>query len=396
MKPSELTSGSFAGYEPEARALAVEHLAVLQGMPLPLLPNYLQQIRGYATLFPVEQTALGRQLDALQRQPGLVDAFRAIELTPAVAELDWLGRPEVFLAALAGSLWQTQQIDQYHRAAESLFNALPKNERSAGSPAPLLIAVLGRGTSKGSYPLFTRLRAQGLYARSVEADRAPELFCALLGKRAASHPEAYAHWYVDGGEPWPLSESAGVQRFTFPQLAPVTDAVLREMDRAVREGWGPEVLAVRLREMRPSALGLRMAAPDPRMDHFFLSLLTEGSGTQLYSTSFVQTAGVELARRAQPTTLLLRFAPRRRPASMNDMLEQHGQSAETDPQGALVDADMGLYYAWLALQRQPGGDQARLLAYVEGHGEAFLVGPSVTRGVESESPLALARLLEMV
>ena len=127
-----------------------------------------------------------------------------------------------------------------------------------------------------------------------------------------------------------------------------------------------------------------------------MSLLTQGSGTQLYSTSFVQAAGVELVRRAQPTTLLLRFAPRRKPASMNDMLDQRGQSPEMDAAGALVDADMGLYYAWLALQRQPGGEQARMLAYVEGQGEAFVVGPQATRGAESTTPLTLKQVTELL
>jgi hypothetical protein len=399
MKPGDLTAASFAGYGESAQALAMAHLRLLRAMPLSLLPGYLLQIREYPTLFPVEQERLRRQLDALGARPGLMGAFAGIAVPAAMEGEDWVGRPSQFVATFSGALWQTGQIDAYHRAAEELFAALPAGERVPGSTPPMLIAVIGRGTSSsktpGDYPLFTRLRKQGLYARKVEDAGAAEALCGALLKRAKADATAYAHWYVDGGASWEIGESP-VQRFTFPQLAPVTDAVLREMDRAVREGSGPEVLADRLRAMSPAALGLVAVTRDERMARFYVSLLTQGSGTQLYSTSFVQAAAVELVRRAQPATLLVRFAPRRKPASMNDMLEQRGQSAEMDPQGALVDADMAVYYAWLAMQHQPAGEQARLLVYAEGHGEAFVAGPGVTRGVESTTPLGMAQVLALV
>ena len=394
-RPADLEAASFASYSAGARSVAVAHLSLLRAMPLSLLPSYLVQVKEYETLFPLEQERLRRQLDALEAKPELMQPFRAMELPASVQQVDWVRRPEMFVAALAGALWQTQQIDAYHRAAQALFQALPEAERAPGTAPPMLIAVMGRDAKPGSYPLFTRLRAQGLYARKIDEAGAAEALCGLAGRRAAADTTAYTHWYVDGGEPWTLP-TMHVERFTFPELAPLTDAVLREMDKAVRAGSGPEVLALRLREMRPEDLGLGGVTRDPRMARFFVSLLTEGSGTQLYSTSFVQAAAVELVRRTQPRTLMLRFAPRRKPASMNDMLEQRAQSAELDAEGALIDADMGLYYAWLAMQRQPGGDKAMLLALVEGHGEAFVAGPGVTRGVESTTPMRVAQVLELL
>jgi hypothetical protein len=332
----------------------------------------------------------------MEQRPALMDAFRLISLTPELAKTDWLRRPEIFIAALSGSLWQTHQIDAYHHAAAAMFAALPRGERKTGSAAPLLIAVLGQGAAKSDYPLFTEVRAQGLYARRLDETDAAEQLCSLVRSRAEEDGAAYAHWYVDGGEPWAFTGRGVVQAFTFPEMTPVRDAVLAEMDRAVREGAGPEILADRLREMRPSSLGVTGVAADARLDHLFMSLLTQGSGTQLYSTSFVQAAGVELVRRARPTTLLLRFAPRRKPASINDMLNQRGQSAEMDAEGALVDADMGLYYAWLALRQQPGGEQARMLAYVEGQGEAFVVGPRATRGAEITTPMTVQQAIKLL
>ena len=42
---------------------------------------------------------------------------------------------------------------------------------------------------------------------------------------------------------------------------------------------------------------------DQVMQRFDVSLLTEGSGTQIFSTSFAQWAAREALRRAQPLTL---------------------------------------------------------------------------------------------
>ena len=397
MIPSQLTAASFASWSPGAHALALQRLALLRAMPLSLLPSYLLQIENYDRLFPVEQQQLATQLETLSAKPALMLSFAAITVPEQAARMDWLAHPGLFIDAMSRALWQTHQIDAYHRAAEGLFAAMPVRAVAAQAPAPLLIAVFGRDAAVSQYPLFLKLRGSGTYLHTVDETDASTHLLGVLQQRAASHPAAYAHWYVDGGEPWPQPQRAeSLKSFTFPELAPLTDAVLQTMKTAVQEGWGPEVLADRMRELKPAALDSSAVTADPRMAHLFVTLLTQGSGTQLYSTSFVEAAGVEVIRRAQPSTVLLRFAPRRKPASMNDMLDQRGQSLQLDPQGALVDADMGLYYAWLAMRKLPGGERTSLLALVEGQGQAFVAGPSVTRGVDSSSPVSIPQALSML
>ena len=56
------------------------------------------------------------------------------------------------------------------------------------------------------------------------------------------------------------------------------------------------------------------------IDRFQVKLLTEGSGTQIFSTTFAQWTAREALRRAQPLTMLVRFAPRQRQKPMNEML----------------------------------------------------------------------------
>jgi hypothetical protein len=132
------------------------------------------------------------------------------------------------------------------------------------------------------------------------------------------------------------------------------------------------------------------------LNHFRVSIFTEGSGTQIFSTTFVQWASREVLRRAQPLTLLARFAPRQRERPMNELLSGRQPGGELDPEGSLVDADMGAYYTWLNLQRLPGAQQSSFLAWFEDHQVAVAVGPSLPRGTESNSPTDLQGLLDQL
>jgi hypothetical protein len=122
-------------------------------------------------------------------------------------------------------------------------------------------------------------------------------------------------------------------------------------------------------------------------------VLTEGSGTQIFSTTFAQWTTREALRRAQPLTMLVRFAPRQRQKPMNEMLANIDANAELDPIGSLVDGDMAAYYHWINQQRMPGAEKSSFVVWFEEHGQALAISPSLPRGTESKSPLDLAHLL---
>ena len=126
-----------------------------------------------------------------------------------------------------------------------------------------------------------------------------------------------------------------------------------------------------------------------------MSLLTEGSGTQIFSTTFVQWAARECLRRAEPETLLLRYAPRQQQQPMNAMLSGHTESVP-DLQGSLVDADMGAYYTWLNLRRLSGADQMRFLVWFEGRNEALVIGPGLPGGTTSDSIMNMRGVLKLL
>ena len=71
-------------------------------------------------------------------------------------------------------------------------------------------------------------------------------------------------------------------------------------------GMGPEVLRTRLAQLRPADLAF--SSGDEVLDRFRIKMLTEGSGTQIFSTTFAQWTAREALRRAQPKS----FRPCRR------------------------------------------------------------------------------------
>ena len=113
------------------------------------------------------------------------------------------------------------------------------------------------------------------------------------------------------------------------------------------------------------------------------------------STSFAQWTTREALRRAQPLTLLVRFAPRQRQRPMNELLSDTRSGAEVDPIGSLVDADMAAYYHWINQQRLAGYDRSAFLVWFEGQNQALVIGPTMPRGATSSSEVDLSHLLAL-
>jgi hypothetical protein len=150
-------------------------------------------------------------------------------------------------------------------------------------------------------------------------------------------------------------------------------------------------------QVRPADLGMGAnGTGDAVLDRFQVRLLTEGSGTQIFSTAFAQWAAREALRRAQPLTLLVRFAPRQTQKPMNEMLFAKSDSLELDPVGSLIDGDMGAYYNWLNQQRLPGSEQSSFLVWFENHNVALAISPALPRGKEFADVAELGEVLARI
>jgi hypothetical protein len=400
MLPRDLKPDLFSSYPPEARKLVTNYLGALQRLPLSFLPSLLREVIDYDFKFPAERRALERELANLgslsaEQTEDWFRGFAQIRLSAGLEKSDWVNQPGQFVEQLSSYLWTTHQLDAFRVAATNYAERL----RAAAPPElpavpRLAITVVGQGVGAYEGPLFRKLRAHGAYFSNVQPENGLEVLLNLVAVRAKAHPAPYAHWYIDGGQE--ASCDAAVTCVSYQRLEAARAALLGKMRAEIeRPGMGPEALRTHLAQLRPADLGFGTDG-DAALNRFQIKLLTEGSGTQIFSTTFTQWAAREALRRAQPVTVLVRFAPRQRQKPMNELLATRQEHAELDPVGSLIDGDMGAYYNWLNLQRLTGAGQSSFLVWFEDHSKAVAISPSTPRGTASASATSMRELLAWV
>jgi hypothetical protein len=396
MLPRDLKVEQFAGYPPQAKALVVAHIDALRPLPLSFVPNLLREVIDYDYKFPAERGAIDRELANLSAlSPAQVNdwfgTFAGFTLAPKLEQFDWVNQPAQFVEQLSAYLWTTHQQDDFRKAATAYGERLHAAMPPPPLPARRLgIAVIGQGVATYDAPLFRNLRPHGAYFARVNPDKGLDLLLARVAARAAEHPVPYAHWYVDGGQP--AAGNPALTLVSYQALEPTRLALLNKMQVEIqRPGMGPEELRSDLARLTPSDLG--MPAGDEVLNRFNIKMLTEGSGTQIFSTTFAQWTARESLRRAQPLTLLVRFAPRQRQKPMNELLSGSEKEVEFDLAGSVVDGDMGAYYTWINQQRLSGADKSGFVAWFEGHNQAVVIGPKIPPGSVSNDVANLSELI---
>ncbi len=399
MLPQELQADQFRSYPPQGKRLALAHVAVLRELPLSFLPGLLRQLIEYDYKFPAERAAIDKELSTLSSLSSsqIRDwfyGFSQVSLSSKLERLDWVNQPSIFLEQESAYLWTTHQMDAFSAAATAYGDRLQATIGVEKLPARRLgIAVIGQGVASYDSPLFRDLRPHGTYFTKVKPDDGLELLLAAVEERAKAHPVAYGHWYVDGGQP--PRPTPSLTTVSYHALASVRDNLLKFMQAQIaRPGMGPEELRTNLARLLPADLGMDEQG-DPVLDRFQVKLFTEGSGTQIFSTTFAQWTARESLRRAEPLTLFVRFAPRQRQKPMNELISETSSNSQLDPLGSLVDADMGSYYHWINQQRLAGAEQSSFLVWFEGHSQALVVAPSLPRGASSDSAMDLKALLSL-
>jgi len=399
MQPRDLKPELFAGYPPEARKLVTAHLDLLRELPLSFVPSLLREAIDYDYRFPAERVALDREFAGLSAlSPAQISqrfqAFAQISLSSNLEEFDWINLPAQFVEQQSAYLWSTHQLDAFRKAATDYGAQVEAAASPETIPVSRLgIAVIGQGVTSYDGNLFRNLRPHGTYFSRVNPDRGLNLLLAGVEARAQSHPIPYGHWYVDGGKP--ESHSSSVTCVSYSGLESTRAALLKKMQAEIaRPGMGPEELRTIMARLVPADLGMDKAG-DAVLDRFQVKLLTEGSGTQIFSTTFAQWTAREALRRAQPLTLMVRFAPRQRQRPMNELLSNAKGNPEMDPVGSLIDGDMGAWYHWINQQRLSGSARSSFLVWFEGHSQALAISPGLPKGTESSTEKNLGDLLSL-
>lgn len=402
MLSSDLKPQQFQAYPPEAKQLAIDHLVLLRQLPPSFVALLLREIIAYDWKFPAERKDLEQQLAYLnslssEQRQGVMAGFARVRLSAQLESFDWVNAPVQYSEQLTAHLWATRQIDAFRAAALDYGRRVNSTRTPELPPVPRLgIVVIGRGVAASKYPLFRKLRKQGVYFKGIRPDNGVRILLDAVAARAKAHPAPYGHWYIDGGAKEPVS-CPGMTSVSYSSLEPVCVDLLKKMEKVIRSGTGgPELLRTVIAQLRPEEIGLSGTGDEAVLNHFQVSVLTEGSGTQIFSTTFVQWAAREALRRAQPVTLLARFASRQRERPMSELIASLQQEPALDPEGSLIDADMGAYLTWVNQQRLPGADQSSFLVWWEDQREALAIGPALPRAAESSSPLDMRQLLSQV
>ena len=400
----DLTPDDLSLYPPEAKQFALDNISTLRRLPPILCALLLKQIRELDWLFPAERSDLDRQLRWLNsadknKFAAVIAPFQSLPVSKTVMELPWTAEPVSFIEKLTADLWATHSMDAFQSAGKKYGEVLQAVRENPPSSNPRLCVVfIGSGSPRGQQALFEKLRPHGTYFSRVDMSGGTAEMDRLLRTRASAQPGLYQHWYVDGGalDQTTLNEkplASGIETVSYAALEPVRKRVVDAM-YAVRTsgGAGPERLRSILAEMSPEGHARR--EDDPLIRNFTLRLFTEGSGTQIFSTTFVQWAGREILRRAQPQTLFLRFQLRQTERPMDELMSTKQEMQVFDPEGSLLDGDMGAFYTWINLQRLPGGAESRFLACYENGHEALVVAPGIPKGATSDSKCSLRDLLQ--
>ncbi|WP_245536097.1 hypothetical protein [Terriglobus roseus] len=369
---------------------------MLQQLPLSYLSSLLREIIEYDYGFPAERTEIERELSTLaslsaNQLQEWFHAFAQIRITAALEQEDWVNQPAHFLESLSSYLWSSHQMDRFRETAQAFGTRMQATRKSISAPPiPRLgVAVIGQGVENYEGRFFERLRPHGTLFSGLDPANGLQQILDAFSARAATHAEPYGHWYVDGGVT--AQHSPDVVSVSYAELRPARRTLLQYIAQQVSQpGMGPEQLRSNLIRLQPENLGMK---GDPVLNRFQIKLLTEGSGTQIFSTTFAQWTAREVLRRAQAVSLLVRYAPRQRQRPMHELLSDKPGDDSVDPLGSLIDADMGAYYQWIDQQRLPAADRSVFIAWFEGHSTAIAVGPVMPRGVESRSRMDLGTLL---
>lgn len=376
---------------------------LLESLPIPLAAVMMQQLARAASLFPAEKRELDRTLQSLTPpRPGnakrAVEMFATLRLSPELERLDWRSDAAGFVDRMTAELWSTGQIGTFREAAKLLAPSTITAEQGAQAPKRRFVAIaLDKHLSAvGKTPvLFRMLRPYGTFFPHADDEDGAETLANWLAARANAQPEPYTHWQISGGI-WKEPAAAPVVSLSYNGMLAERERLLAFFNtvRNTAASQGPEGLQRVLQQLTPEEIGMGAIA-DPVVRTFALDIFTQGSGTQLYATTFVQWTIREALRRAQPESVFAWFTPRCEATSMDWRISHPDREQALDGPGSLVDAEMGAYLSYVNLMRLPDAERAGFLVWHQGYGQALLVGADMPRGVESNSAITLKGLLAL-
>jgi hypothetical protein len=383
-------------------------------LPRTFAPALNDQFRRWDLLFPAEQRVLKAQLDYFaELRPAEFDQLFA----PLVAVERRMELPKWDTAGAglsihdAGVIARSPLYPQWRNEVGRVFaqanSAIPPMQLLVGLPR-LIVCMLPTGLPLPDARLWTALAPSGrtLPLTAPFARAAAVVLPALAARNRAPGIEPIeANWVIEctprlAG----FLNAAHPVTLSWDAAAPAREAFLARLNRIQRDLHSADQTTAELGRM--DLTRLLGDETEPRVREFLRSVMLSGNGSLVFNNSFVQWAGAEALRRAQPQLLVAGFGirPKLKPFSSTVLFENQQRSNPVadadDPAGSLIDDEMlaaYVHYSAQGLDAYRGytltllacADEARVL--VLGPRPALATLPSSATPVEPERLAAILR-----
>lgn len=363
-------------------------------VPVTFAAFFNEQLRGWDTLFPAEQSyfeRLGAYLESMP--PAKFAALTELETRMGVNPRNWpRGR---FTLEQVDFLNRNPLYPEWRRNITTLFDEINPALDAAlvAKGQPRLIIILGPADLPvGPDRMWTRLTGKGRrVALNVPDDLSHYIPLLLTGQpkpdpkrslpalcQAARGP--YSSWTVETATTI-LDCSQDATHLSYDKLEPYRQRLMEEVQKIAEKGEvrGPRQLGEKLKTLHPRS---SESTKDPVLGEFLRATLLAGNGTLLVNNTFVEWASVTAIRRAKPSLLISAFGIRNKVKPFSSLLIFTDQDKATaiptqaDMLGSYVDLEILYQYVY-----QEAGKYAEYrnntayLFIAEGMDEMQLIAP---------------------
>ena len=354
-------------------------------VPVTFAAFFNEQLRGWETLFPAEQTyfeRLGVYLQGMEESK--FAALAALETRMGVTPKNWpRGR---FTLEQVDFLNRNPLYPEWRRVIVALFDeinpALDAELVARGKPRLILVAGPA-DLPVGPDRMWTRLKGKGRRVLlDVPEDPAQYLPRVLKGlsQRCQEARGPYSSWTVEAGTA--LEETVGGgTHLSYEALQPYRQRLMEEVQKIAETGEvkGPRQLGEKLKTLHPRGSEF---TKDAVMGEFVRATLLAGNGTLLVNNTFVEWASVTAIRRARPSLLVASFGIRNKVKPFSSLMIFTDQDKATaiptqaDMLGSYVDLE--IFYQYVYQEAGKYAEYRNNTAYLfmaEGMDEMQLVAP---------------------
>ncbi|HEY8149818.1 MAG TPA: hypothetical protein VIK51_13005 [Vicinamibacteria bacterium] len=296
------------------------------------------------------------------------------------------------------------EIDQVFQALQP---GIDQRLHPKGAPRRVVVILYGEGIAIQRDKLWARLRGLGTRVplRLEGATASAPFLRALFA--TGSNSIAFSSFGLEPGDAWIVEAGESLHALceerttratglSYARLRTYRETLARSLYKRVLEGVsGPQELAAYVRALDLAPREGALLQGSALVQAFVRDVLLGGNGTLLVNNTFVEWAGVQALKRAQPRLLVARFGVRDKMKPFSSLLLFSSPRPTDqvpileDPLGSFVDVEQLSYYFWLSAEKSAAYRGKTLyLLLAEGVDEMLAIRPGPPVGATPDLPAA--------